>query len=275
MSHEAESLIAVVDDDDRVCRALSRVLGFHGYQVRTFTSARAYLEARQRMTPSCVVADVRMPELDGFSLYEMERAAGGSVPTVFITASGDVATTVRAMKAGATDFLEKPFDDRALLAAVEQAVERSAHGASERRSLAELWWHLDRLTPREAEVCAHVVAGRLNKQVAAALGTTEKTVKVHRARVMQKMGAASLAELVRLVDRALRESTADRIVTEAGETIAQPRAIAIIARVLGRSAVDGEVRPELKPILAQLAATPVSDERQHTVRIMDQGAMPR
>ena len=92
---------------------------------------------------------------------------------------------------------------------------------------------------------------------------------------MQKMGAASLAELVRLVDRALRESTADRIVTEAGETIAQPRAIAIIARVLGRSAVDGDVRPELKPLLAQLAATPVSDERQHTVRIMDQGAMPR
>ena len=271
MSREVDSLIAVVDDDDRVCRALSRVLGFHGYQVRTFTSARAYLQARQQMTPACVVADVRMPELDGFSLYEIERASGGVVPTVFITASGDVATSVRAMKAGATDFLEKPFDDQALLTAVEQAVARSTHGSAERRSLAELWWRLSRLTPREAEVCAHVVAGRLNKQVAAALGTTEKTVKVHRARVMQKMNATSLAELVRFVDRALREGTADRIVTDSGETIARPRAIAVMERVLGRAS-DVEIQTELKPVIAEFATTPVSDS-QGTARIMDQGAI--
>lgn len=272
---KSASLIVVVDDDERVCRALSRVLSLQGYRVRTFTSARDYLAERDRFTPTCIVADVRMPELDGLALHDAEHALGGDTPTVFITASGDVATTVRAMKAGAADFLEKPFDDEAFLAAVASAVARSEHALDERRSLAELWRHLQRLTPREAEVCGLVVSGRLNKQIAAAIGTTEKTVKVHRARVMQKMGVASLAQLVRIVDRALRESGTRTILTHASAPLSRPRALAIIESVLKREPRDSGDIPAIHVDDAPLsdAVRQATDDVSVSTRTMDQGAI--
>lgn len=275
MINESETLIVVVDDDERVCRALERVLACHGYRVRTFTSARAYLAARERMTPACVVADIRMPELDGLALHEAEQALGADVPTVFMTASGDVATTVRAMKAGASDFLEKPFDDRTLLAAVEAAVARGEQELVERRALARVWRHLQYLTPREAEVGALVISGRLNKQIAATIGTTEKTVKVHRARVMQKMGVTSLADLVRVIDHALRARSSPSI-TEDGAVLARPRALAVIERVLGLEPGQTIMTSATlrEPSLADVADVSEKEAIALAGRTMDQGAMP-
>jgi FixJ family two-component response regulator len=230
----ADVLVAVVDNDLGVCRSVSRALAAHGFRVQTFDNAQAYLDARHQLEPTCVLADIRMPGLDGVSMHRAARADGSEVPTVFMTGTGDVTTVVDAMKSGASDLLAKPFTTDALLAAIQTAVGRAQRADVEHHSLADLWRSLERLTPREAEIAALVASGRLNKQVAALTGITEKTVKVHRARAMRKLEAASLAELVRIIDRIMSE-TERRTLHVDGVEVARPAAVDVIARVLGDS----------------------------------------
>jgi FixJ family two-component response regulator len=190
--------VFVVDDDSSVRKGLSRLITKAGYETETFNSVRDFLARPSYDGPSCLVLDVRMPGLTGLDLQEALRAAGRRLAIVFITGWGDVRASVAAMKGGAVDFLTKPLDEGTLLAAVKQAVARTL---AERRELArvtEVRQRISTLTPREAEVFALVVTGMLNKQIGDRLGIVEKTVKVHRARVMEKMQADSLAALVRL-----------------------------------------------------------------------------
>jgi len=194
----ARARVFVVDDDSSVRKGLSRLITKAGYEAETFNSVRDFLARPSYDGPSCLVLDVRMPGLTGLDLQEALRAAGRRLAIVFITGWGDVRASVAAMKGGAVDFLTKPVDEGTLLAAVKHAVARTL---AERRELArvtEVREHIATLTPREAEVFALVVTGMLNKQIGDRLGIVEKTVKVHRARVMEKMQAGSLAELVRL-----------------------------------------------------------------------------
>ena len=195
--------IAIIDDDDSLRRALARLLTASGYQVRTFASATEFLAERLPIeaTPGCLLIDVRMPGLGGLELQAVLNSAGAQSAIVFMTGHGDVQTGVKAMKSGAVDFLLKPFTDDELLEAVGRALSRNAESRVEHREIDELEHRAAKLTRRKKEVCTLVVAGKLNKQIAAALGTSEKTVKVHRSRVMAKMEAALLAELVRIVER--------------------------------------------------------------------------
>lgn len=193
-----EPIVFVIDDDAEVCLGLVRLLRAAGRVADGFGSAQEFLERAPRDRPGCLVADVYLPQVGGLLLVDMLRAGGCLLPVVFITGRADVPTTVRAMKRGAIDFLLKPVDDGELLAAIDRAVERDLEGRRVRTQRAEAGRRLNSLTPRERQVFALVVTGMLNKQIAGDLGTTEQTVKVHRARVMQKMEAASLAELVRL-----------------------------------------------------------------------------
>ena len=164
-------------------------------------SPRAFLERAPADRPGCVVVDLRMPELSGLDLQEELSRRGVSLPLVFLTGHGDVPSSVRAMKAGAIDFLSKPCDDTDLLAAVERALARDAEARAARAEKDAIQALFSALTPREREVCLLVAQGLLNKQIAAELGAAEKTIKVHRGRVMGKLGVESVAELVRLVDR--------------------------------------------------------------------------
>ena len=196
-----DATIYIVDDDSSVRVALSRLLRSVGLRSETFDSAQAFLASDQRDEPGCLVSDIRMPGLSGLDLQEKMQATGRAMPIIFITGHGSVSMTVRAMKAGAVDFLEKPFDDQLLLDTIQMALERSKHDRQVEAELAELRQRYATLTPRECEVFALVVTGMLNKQVAGELGASEKTIKVHRARVMQKMKVVSLAELVRLAGK--------------------------------------------------------------------------
>jgi FixJ family two-component response regulator len=198
-----EPLVVVVDDDRRVCQSVTRTLVGAGYRVRSYERSFDFLREVPDLSASCVVADVCLPELDGLALHRATESLGLSVPTVYMTGSGDVPTIVEAMREGAVDVLEKPFEERALLSAVAIAVERAERAGLERERAAAMQRVIDRLTPREAEVAAFVATGRLNKQIAAAIGTTEKTVKVHRARALRKLGVDSVAQLVRFLDRAV------------------------------------------------------------------------
>ena len=191
----------VVDDDASVRGALARLLHSAGYQTETFASAEGFLAQSRFDAPGCIILDVRMPGLNGLELQQTLAAADRQLPIVFITGHGDVPMSVRAMKAGAEDFLPKPFDDEELLKAVAQALNRSQREQNERTEVAEIRRRLSSLTPREREVLCHVVAEQLNKQIAADLNIAEKTIKVHRARVMEKMGASSLAGLVAMTAR--------------------------------------------------------------------------
>jgi len=202
--YEATPTITVVDDDDSVRRALARLLTASGYTVRTFASARDLLLAPPDPGPGCLLVDVRMPELNGLELQSVLQESGNNTAIVFMTGHGDVQTGVKAMKSGAVDYLLKPFTDAELLEAMSRALIRDADLRTSQREAKDLTERAARLTPREREVCDLVVAGKLNKQIAAVLGTSEKTVKVHRARVMAKMRAASLAELVRIVEQLRR-----------------------------------------------------------------------
>jgi FixJ family two-component response regulator len=196
------STVFLVDDDDSVRKALARLIKSAGYEVQTFVSAREFLDSGDfQKGPACLVLDVRMPGLNGLDLQRELQAANATLPIIFITGYGDIPTTVRAMKAGAVDFLPKPVKDAVLLRAIEQALARAVRDHAERQEIAALTKCLNTLTPREREVMALVVRGLLNKQIAFELGTVEKTIKVHRARVMQKMGVDSLAELVRVADK--------------------------------------------------------------------------
>lgn len=197
-----DALVYVVDDDASVRKALSRLIASVGMTVRTFSSADEFLEDDLHDLPACLVLDVRMPGLSGLDLQRELRTAGRSLPIVFISGHGSVTMTVRAMKDGAVDFLEKPFDEQRLLDAIREGIQRAVRDHAEAAEQTELRHRIETLTPREREVFSLVATGILNKQIGGVLGTSEKTVKIHRARVMKKMQASSLAELVRLADRA-------------------------------------------------------------------------
>lgn len=196
-----DATVFVIDDDDSVRTGLSRLIRSVGLDVEAYPSARAFLDCDAPDSPCCLLLDVRMPGLSGIELQEELARRGWEMPIIFITGHGDVPMSVRAMKAGAVDFLQKPVNDQELLDAVHGAIERDRRARAARSERQAVQRLADTLTPREREVLALVVTGMLNKHVAAQLGTSEKTVKVHRARVMHKMQAGSLAELVRLADR--------------------------------------------------------------------------
>jgi len=194
--------VFLVDDDASVLKGLRRLLASAGLKVVAFESPQDFLAGLDREASGCVVLDHSMPGLTGLELQQALAARGSALPVIFLTGKGDIPTSVRAMKGGAADFLTKPVDGEVLLAAVRGALERDRSQRREREERAGIERRVATLTAREREVLRHVVAGLLNKQIAARLGTVEKTVKVHRARVMEKMQARSLAELVRLAGKA-------------------------------------------------------------------------
>jgi len=194
--------VFVVDDDPSVRKSLTRLIESAGYTVEAFASARDFLKAATAGGPCCLVLDVRMPGMTGLDLQRTLAQAVHRIPIVFVTGQGDIPMTVTAMKAGAVDFLTKPFAASDLLDAVQRAVEKDTRNLGTEARSRSLHARVKTLTPRERQVFALVVTGMLNKQIAAQLGVVEKTVKVHRARVMDKMRAGSFAELVRLADAA-------------------------------------------------------------------------
>ena len=196
-----DAMIFVVDDDASMRDALQRLLRSVGLQVTTFASAREFLQHRGADVPGCLVLDVRLPGLSGLDLQRELAAAQLDLPIIFMTGYGDIPMTVQAMKAGAMEFLTKPFRDQDLLDAIQHALERDRVARAQRLEMAELRGRFDTLTPRERDVFGLVVTGLPNKQVATALGTSEITIKRHRAQVMHKMRVTSLAELVRIADQ--------------------------------------------------------------------------
>ena len=198
---EATSQVFVIDDDPSVRKALGRLLRSAGYKTDAFESAQDFLRHPRSDAPACLVLDVQLPGLDGLGLQESLAGRNIGLPIVFITGHGDIPMSVRAMKAGAVDFLPKPFEDCQLLAAVQQAISRDSLVRDARAEADELRRRIDSLTSRERQVMALVANGLLNKQVGHRLGVCEKTVKAHRAQVMRKMQAESLAELVRMVEK--------------------------------------------------------------------------
>ena len=198
---EKKAVVYVVDDDPSVRKALERLLRSADYDAKTFASAPEFLDFTCPDTPGCLILDIKMPELSGLELQDRLSEKGISLPIIFITGHGTVPASVRAFKAGAIDFLQKPFKDIELLDAVSHGIEKHRRLRREQKEMKTLRAKLETLTPREREVFSHVTSGLLNKQVAFDLGITEKTIKVHRARVMQKMGAQSLADLVRFAEK--------------------------------------------------------------------------
>ena len=197
----SEERVYLVDDEPAVRKALWRVLRSAGIEVASFGSAEEFLAALEKEPAGCAILDVAMPGLDGLALQETLGARGIDLPILFLTGRGDIPMSVRAMKAGAFDFLTKPVEGKVLVATVRRALERGRVVRREQREVAGLRRRLASLTPREREVLEEVVKGRLNKQIAAELGIAEKTVKIHRGNVMEKMAAGSLAELVQLAGR--------------------------------------------------------------------------
>src|SRR5271156_387652 len=196
--HGAAPTVFIVDDAPEVRKSLSRVLGAAGYQVRSFESAEGFLAEHHSENQGCLLLDICMPGLSGIELQHALVASPNALPIVFLTGMGDIQTSVDAMKEGAVDFLTKPIDNVRLFAAVDQALRRDEEQRVQGEIRRLIHHRLETLTPRERQVMAQVIRGRLNKQIAAELGTGEKTVKVHRARMMSKMVARSVAELVQL-----------------------------------------------------------------------------
>jgi len=196
-----ESEVFVVDDDQSLREALSSLIRSIGIRVETFATADDFLRHKRRNIPACLVLDVRLPGLSGLELQRELAAAGELLPIIFITGHGDIPMTVRAMKAGAIEFLPKPFREQDLLDAIWQALDQAEAALQRRAGLAALHLNFGTLTAREREVTDMIVRGMLNKQIAAKLKLSEITVKVHRRRIMEKMNATSLAELVRIVGR--------------------------------------------------------------------------
>ena len=197
----AEAMVFIVDDDVGMRESLKSLIRSVGLRVETFASAQDFLLGTRPDLPACLVLDVRLPGLSGLDLQKRMAEVELEIPIVFISGHGDIPMSVRAMKAGAVEFLTKPFRDQELLDAVQQAIERDRNAREQRAETAELRSRYRRLTPREREVMALVTTGLLNKQIAGELGTSEASVKVHRQHVMEKMQAGSLAALVRMADR--------------------------------------------------------------------------
>jgi FixJ family two-component response regulator len=194
--------IYLVDDDPGVLKGLSRLLRTRGYEVKVYSSPRLFLDEHDMTVPGCAVLDVSMPGLDGFEIQRVLSAASGyHRPVVFVTGKGDIPTSVRAMKAGAIDFLTKPVNDKDLFEAVSRAEARDAESRRLHSEMELIEAKVSTLTPREREVLTHVVAGQLNKQIAGNLGTVEKTIKVHRSRMMEKLGIRTVADLVRMTEK--------------------------------------------------------------------------
>lgn len=199
---EPRTTVFVVDDDASVRKSLARLLKSAGYHPETFSSADDFLECwRVNPLPGCVLLDILMPGLDGLQLQQKLQTSTHGIPIIFITGHGDVPSSVAAMKAGAVDFFAKPFNDDDLLKAVHAAIQRDRIERAERAARASVARCFETLTPREREVMALVVRGLLNKQIAAALGASEKTIKIHRGRVMEKMRVPSVADLVRVAQK--------------------------------------------------------------------------
>jgi FixJ family two-component response regulator len=201
MTNNVADMVFVIDDDESIREALKSLIRSVGLSVQTFASAQDFLESSRPDVPSCLILDVRMPGLSGLDLQRDLTEANIHIPIIFITGHGDIPMSVRAMKAGAVEFLTKPFRDQDLLDAIQQALERDRQVRSQQAGTAELRNRYHSLTPRETEVFGLVVKGMLNKQIALQLGTSEITIKLHRRQVMEKMHADSLAALVRMAER--------------------------------------------------------------------------
>jgi len=198
---EPEAVVYVVDDNAPVREAVASLLKSVGLRVETFGSAQEFLAGKRPEAPSCLVLDVRLPGLSGLDLQRALSESDAHIPVIFITGHGDIPMSVRAMKAGAVEFLTKPFRDQDLIDAISQALELDRAERQKRAELSDLRGRYESLTPREREVMSHVAAGLLNKQIAVELGTSEVTIKLHRGQVMHKMRADSLADLVRMAER--------------------------------------------------------------------------
>jgi FixJ family two-component response regulator len=199
--NETAPIVFVVDDDPAVCVAVKRLIRSVGIEVQTFSSAQEFLQSKRPDVPGCLVLDVRLPDLSGLDLQQELATANIDLPIIFVTGHGDIPMSVRAMKAGAVEFLTKPYREQDLLEAIQHGIRQHRTKREQRAEIIELQNRYELLTLREREVFPLVAGGLLNKQVGAQLGASEKTIKVHRGQVMQKMKADSLAELIRMAER--------------------------------------------------------------------------
>ncbi len=198
-SHSA--MIYIVDDDVSVCRALALLLKSHGFKVETFTRATGFLNFKHPKTPSCLVLDIRLPSINGFALQQVMAQRGIATPIIFITGHGNIPMSVKAMRAGAIDFISKPFSQKTLLNAIALAISKSKTQNKKQAEIEKIKRRVKILSPRELEVFRFVAQGMLNKQIAAKRGTSLQTIKVHRSRVMQKMQAKTVTELIHLAQK--------------------------------------------------------------------------
>ena len=199
--NDSAPTVFIVDDDPSVLKALARLLRSAGLNATTFASPQEFLDNHDQNVPGCLVLDVAMPHINGLELQQVLAAQCSELPVIFLTGHGDIPMSVRAIKQGAVDFFTKPVNDNDLIAAIHDAIDKDRIARQAQAKLSELQQRLAMLTPREREVLSHVVSGKLNRQIAAELGTVEKTIKVHRANLNKKLNVQSLAELVKLAER--------------------------------------------------------------------------